>query len=75
MANGNCPVGAAHAQQLRLLEEDVERLDHALSHKAETAYLERIEAKVDKLTGMFWGLVTLIIANLAGIILMLMKNR
>ena len=74
MGNGNCPVGAAHAQQLRLLEESVERLDHSLSHKAETAYLERIEAKVDRLTNLFWGLVTLIIANLGGIILMLMKN-
>jgi len=74
MSNGNCPVGAAHAQQLRLLEESVERLDHCLGQKAESAYLQRIEAKVDRLGNMFWGLITLIIANLAGIILMLLKK-
>ncbi|RJP24760.1 MAG: hypothetical protein C4520_03510 [Candidatus Abyssobacteria bacterium SURF_5] len=75
MSNGICPIGAAHAQQIRLLEENIERLDHILSQKAEAAYLERIEAKVDRLTNMFWGFVTLIIANLVGIILMLLKVR
>jgi hypothetical protein len=75
MGNGSCPIGAAHGQQIRLLEESVERLDQVLSRKAETACLERIEAKVDKLNDLFWGLITLIIANLAGVILMLLKMR
>lgn len=75
MSNGNCPVGAAHAQQIRLLEESVERLDESLSQKADTGYLARIEAKVDRIGNMFWGLVMLIIANLIGIILMLLRTR
>jgi type II secretory pathway component PulF len=75
MSNGNCPIGAAHAQQIRLLEENVERLDDCLSLKADAAYLTRIEAKVDKLGNMFWGLITLIIANLIGIILMLLRSN
>ena len=75
MPNGSCPVGAAHAQQIRSLEENVERLDHCLSHKADAANLERIEAKVDKISNMFWALIMLIIANLVGIIMMLLKIR
>ncbi len=73
MTNGSCPIGAAHSQQIRLLEENVGRLDESLSRKAETASLERAEAKVDKIYNMLWALVTLIIANLVGIILVLLK--
>lgn len=75
MPNGDCPIGAAHAQQIRLLEEHIERHDRCLSHKAEAASLERIEAKVDKITNMFWALIMLIVANLIGIILMLLRAR
>ena len=75
MPNGECPVGAAHAQQIRLLEENVERMDHGLSLKADSAHLVRIEGKVDRIGNMFWTMVTLLIANLAGIVLMLVKMR
>ena len=75
MPNGDCPTGTAHSQQIRLLEENVERIDHCLLLKAETAHLARIEAKVDKIVNMFWTLVMLIIANLAGIIVMLLKMK
>ncbi len=75
MPNGDCPVGAAHSQQIRLLEENIERIDHCVSLKAEAAHIARIETKVDKISDMFWALVMLVIANLAGIILMLMKIR
>ncbi|MBI5117533.1 hypothetical protein HZA56_13740 [Candidatus Poribacteria bacterium] len=73
MPNGNCPIGAAHAQQIRLLEESIERVDACLGRKAETSSLERVEEKVDKISNMLWALVTLIIANLAGIILVLIQ--
>lgn len=72
MPNGDCPIGAAHSQQIRLLEESIERHDRCLSQKAEAASLKRIVAKVDKITNMFWALIMLIIANLVGIILMLL---
>ena len=75
MPNGECPVGAAHSQQIRLLEENVERVDHGLSLKADAAHLVRIESKVDKIGNMFWALVMLLIANLAGIVMMLMRVR
>ncbi len=75
MPNGECPVGAAHSQQIRLLEENVERVDHGLSLKADSAHLVRIESKVDRIGNMFWALVMLLIANLAGIVLMLMRVR
>lgn len=75
MPNGDCPTGAAHSQQIRLLEENIERIDHCMSFKADTAHLARIEAKVDKINDMFWALVMLVIANLVGIILMLLKVR
>jgi hypothetical protein len=73
MPNGSCPIGAAHAQQIRLLEESIERTDSCLGRKAETSSLERLEEKVDKISNMLWALVTLIIANLAGIILILIQ--
>lgn len=73
MPNGDCPVGAAHSQQIRLLEESVERMDRSLSQKADVVYLERMEERVDKISNMFWALITLIIANLIGVILMLLK--
>ncbi len=75
MPNGECPIGAAHSQQLRLLEENMERMDLGLSTKADTAHLVRIEAKVDRIANMFWAMVTLLIANLAGIVLMLVRLR
>ena len=75
MGNGDCPIGAAHSQQIRLLEENVDRIDHGLSQKADTAHLVRIETKVDKIGNMFWAFITLIIANLAGIIMMLIRFR
>lgn len=75
MPNGDCPIGAAHSQQIRLLEENVEHMDRSLSLKADVAHLVRIEAKVDKISSMFWALVTLIMANLAGVILMLLRVR
>jgi len=73
MPNSECPVGAAHSQQIRLLEESIERFDNSLSHKADVSQLVRIEAKVDRITNLFWALVTLVIANLGGIILMLLR--
>ena len=75
MLNGECPIGAAHAQQIRLLEENMERVDLGLSAKADTERLLRIEAKVDRIGNMFWAMVTLLIANLAGIVLMLVRLR
>ncbi|GAB4332530.1 MAG: hypothetical protein Kow0099_04300 [Candidatus Abyssubacteria bacterium] len=73
--NGNCPTGAAHAQQIRLLEERAERLDEAISHKADASCIERLEEKMDRLTNMFWALITLVLANLIGIILMLLRTK
>ena len=75
MPNGECPIGAAHAQQIRLLEENMERVDLGLSAKADAERLLRIEAKVDRIGNMFWTMVTLLIANLAGIVLMLVRLR
>ena len=75
MPNGDCPIGAAHSQQIRMLEENIERIDHCMSLKADSTHLERIEAKMDKIGSMFWTLVVLVIANLVGIILMLLKMR
>ncbi len=75
MPNGDCPIGAAHSQQIRLLEEDIERIDQRMSLKAEAAHLSRIEAKMDKISDMFWALVMLVLANLVGVILMLLKIR
>lgn len=73
MTSSDCAIGAAHSQQLRLLEENVERMDHCLSQKADAAHLVRIEAKVDRIGNMFWTLVTLIMANLIGIIFVLLR--
>jgi len=75
MPNGDCPIGAAHSQQIRMLEENIERIDHCMPLKADATHLERIEAKMDKIGSMFWTLVVLVIANLVGIILMLLKMR
>ena len=75
MPNGECPIGAAHSQQIRLLEENMERVDLGLSTKADTERLLRIEAKVDRIGNMFWALVMLLIANLAGIALTLVRLR
>ncbi len=75
MTNGECPIGAAHSQQIRLLEENIDRIDHCVSLKADSASLARIETKVDKINDLFWALVALVIANLVGIILMLLKTR
>lgn len=75
MPNGNCPIGAAHAQQIRLLEESLGRLEGCLALKADADRIERLEEQVEKMINMFWALIMLVIANLIGIILMLLRAK
>jgi hypothetical protein len=45
MSNGDCPIGAAHAQQIRLLEENADRVDREFEKRDHA--MERLIEKID----------------------------